>query len=157
MRESLVGLGHTVDILFALESGAFLFVGGLDFSGQLEGHRFLAALAREADEVLHTDRLLALGADFGRHLEGGATDAAALHLDRGGDVGQSLLPHFEAVLFRAVGHNVDGLIENLVGDGLLAAHHQVVDELGDEDIIVFRIRKDDSLFGFCFSHFSLSS
>jgi len=154
MRESLVGLCHTVDILLALESGALFLVGSLDFSSQFQSHSLFAAFAREADKVLHSDRLFALGADFGRHLESGTTDTAALHLDRRSDVGQSLLPHLKAVLFRTVGHNVDSLIENLVGDSLLAAHHQVVDELRYQHVIVFRIRKDDSLFWFCFSHFS---
>jgi len=156
VRESLVGLGHTVDILLTLEGGTLLLVSSLDLGGQLQGHGLLTALAREIDEVLHTDALLALGADLGGHLESGATNAAALHLDRRSDVGQSLLPHLQTVLFRAVGHDVDGLVENLVGDGLLTAEHQVIDELGDKHIVELRVGKDDMFSGFSFSHFFLS-
>lgn len=153
VREGLVGVSHTVDIFFALECGTFFLVGSLDFAGELQGHGLLTALAGEADEVLHTDALLTLGTDFGRDLECGTTDTFAAHLDGGGHVAEGFLPNFEAVLFGTVGHNVDSLVENLVGGGLLAAHHQIVDELGYENVIVFRIRKDDSLLRFCFSHF----
>ena len=152
MREGLVGVGHAVDILLALEGGTFFLVSGLDFGCELEGHGFLAAFAGEADEVLHADALFALGADLGRNLEGGTTDTAAADLDAGGDVGEGFLPNLEAVLFGAVGDDVDSFVEDLVGDGLLATHHQVVDELGDEDVIVFGIREDDSFLGLSFSH-----
>ena len=143
-----------MDILLALEGGTLFLVSGLDFGGQLEGHGLLTALAREADEVLHTDALLTLGADFGRDLESGTTDALAAHLDAGRDIGQSLLPHLEAVLFGTVAHHVDCIVEDAVGDGLLATHHQVVDKLGNEDIVVFGIREDYSFLGLSFSHFA---
>ena len=156
MRESLVGVGHTVDILLALEGGTLFLVSGLDFGGQLEGHGLLTALARETDEVLHADALLALGADFGGDLEGGTADTLAAHLDAGRHIGQGLLPHLEAVLFGALADHVDCIVEDAVGDGLLAAHHQVVDELRHLHVIVFGIRKDDSFLGFSFSHFSLN-
>jgi hypothetical protein len=44
-------------------------------------HRLLAALARGLDQPAHRQRLAAGGTHFDRHLVGGATDAARLHLD----------------------------------------------------------------------------
>ena len=90
--------------------------------------------------------------DFGGDLEGGATDAAGANLDAGGDVGEGFLPDLEAILFGAVGDDVDCIVENAIGDGLFATHHEVVDKLGDEDVIVFGIREDDSFLGLSFSH-----
>ena len=114
MRESLVGVGHAVDILLALEGGTLLLVGSLDLGGQLEGHGLLTALARETDQVLHADALLALGTDLGGDLEGSTTDTAAAHLDARGHVGQGFLPHLKAVLFGTVSDDVDSLVEDLV-------------------------------------------
>ena len=156
MREGLVGVSHTVDFLLALEGATLFLIGGLNLGGEFQSHRLLTTLAGEGDEVLHAYALLALGADLRRNLECGTADTLAAHLHRRSDIAEGLFPNLETVLFGTVADNVDGLVENLVGRGLLATHHQVVDKLRNEGVVVFGIRKDYSLLGFCFSHFFLS-
>ena len=141
--ESLVSLGHSVDFLFLFESGTLALVCGHDFLGELVGHRFLVAFAREGDQVFHTDGLFTAGFDLLRHGEGGTTHAAALDLHARGDVLQGFFPDFEAVLLGLLAHDVDSTVENLEGQVLFAFQHDVVDELRYLFVVVLRIRKDD--------------
>src|SRR5689334_17625727 len=84
--EGLVGLGHLVGVLAALDARAEAVAGVEDLVHQPLGHRLLAALLRVADEPAQRERGAARRLDLDRHLVGGATDAAALHLERRPDV-----------------------------------------------------------------------
>ena len=76
MSKRLVGLGHTVHLLFPFKGSAFLVVGSYYLGRQLLGHGFPGAFTRIKDKILHRKGNLALGPHFGRNLERGTTDAA---------------------------------------------------------------------------------
>src|SRR5438093_10798058 len=81
--EGLVGLGHPVDVVLALEGATLLVEGVHDLVRKLLHHALLPAVAREVDEPADGERP---GTAL-RHLDGnlvvGAADAAALDLEHG--------------------------------------------------------------------------
>ena len=155
MCESTVSLSHTVHVFLALEGAALVVIGIHDLGCELVGHSLAATLASVTDHILHADALLTVGTDLSRHLESGTTDAAALDLYLRGDVVEGLFPNFKAAEL-VVGHlgadEVEGVVEDFVGCVLFAVVHQVIDELGDFDVTIDGVGKDDPLLGFCFSH-----
>src|SRR5690606_33363120 len=80
VREGLVGLGHLVRVLAALDRGAEAVAGVEDLVHQALGHRLLATLPGVADQPAQGQRGAAARLDLDRHLVGGATDTAGLDL-----------------------------------------------------------------------------
>src|SRR5438477_4163780 len=72
VREGLVGLGHAVDVVLALERAALLGGGVAELVGQALGHRLLATLARELDQPAHRERARAPARHLHGHLIGGS-------------------------------------------------------------------------------------
>src|SRR5262249_2868692 len=128
--ERLVRLGHLVRVLALLHRVALVLRGIEDLRGELLDHRLFAALARVVDEPPHPQRLRPVRPDVDRDLAGRADDAARLDLDLGLDVRQRLLPHLHRIVLGALGDDVERLVDDLLRDGLLAAVHHGVDELG---------------------------
>ncbi len=144
--ECLVGFGHAVGFFALLDGAATVFRGVDQFSSQLLRHGVLAALARGVDQPAHGQGHLARRTHFDRHLVGGTTDAARLDFDRRSDVVQSLLHQFNGVGAAVLlGDHVHGAVHDLLGDGLLAALHDHVDETGDGFASVLRIGQDGTL------------
>ena len=56
MREGLVGLRHSVEVVLALEGPALLLEGVEDLAGELLVHVLLAALPRERDDPANSER-----------------------------------------------------------------------------------------------------
>ena len=52
------------------------------------------------------------------------------------------MEHLEGLLAGALVNDVECAVDNLLSDGLLAIEHHAVHELGDELIVVERIRED---------------
>src|SRR5699024_5871713 len=75
------GLGHLVDVLPALDSGAQAVGGVEDLVHETLGHRLLATLTRVVDEPAQGERGGAGGTDLDRDLVGRTTDAARAHLE----------------------------------------------------------------------------
>src|SRR5215210_5211744 len=91
MAEGLVGLGHLVGVLAALDGGAEA-VGGIDeLRSELLAHALAAALPGGLDEPAHAERQPAIAPDLDRNLVGRATDAARLDLDDRRGVAQGRL------------------------------------------------------------------
>src|SRR6185437_17054287 len=84
--EGLVGLGHPVHVLTALDGRADAVGGVEDLVGQPFGHGLLAALPGEPGEPTDGQGGGPPRADLHRHLVGGATDPAALDLELRPDV-----------------------------------------------------------------------
>src|SRR3954453_10129345 len=85
--EGLVGLGHAVDVVLALESAALLVDGVGELAGEALGHRLLAALAGELDQPADGQGARPAGGDLDRDLVGRAADSAGADLE---DRGKSL-------------------------------------------------------------------
>src|SRR5213596_3428310 len=80
--EGLVGLGHLVGVLAALDAGAEAVTGIEELVHQTLGHRLLATGAGVLDEPAQGERGLARRADLDRDLVRRTADAPALDLDR---------------------------------------------------------------------------
>jgi len=87
----------------------------------------------------------AVVADLDGHLVGGAADALGLDLEDGGDVAHRRLEDVERLAARAATHLLEGVVDDLLRDALLAPEHHAVDELRGQDGLVDRIRHRFSL------------
>src|SRR5690349_4120790 len=83
MGKGAVRLSHLVGIVALLDRTPLPRGGVLQLISKGVLQRDALALEREGDEPAHGQRELAAGLHFHRHLIGGATDAAALHLEAG--------------------------------------------------------------------------
>lgn len=104
-------------IFLTLVSTTLVVVSVHDLCSELVSHALTTTLACEEDKVLHRDALLTLRTDFGRNLECGTTDTAALNLYLGSDVVESLLPDLESGLLflsHLLLYGVECLVEDFV-------------------------------------------
>ncbi|MDR6096769.1 hypothetical protein QE454_000388 [Microbacterium sp. SORGH_AS454] len=70
--------------------------------------------------------------DLDGNLVGRATDAAALDLEGGTDVVERLLQRGDGVLAVLRLDTLEGVVDDRLGDGLLAVDEDLVDQLGDD-------------------------
>src|SRR3954470_3884807 len=145
MGERLVGLGHAVGVFLLLDGGAAVLRGVQELAREAGAHRLLAAPHGAVDDPAHRQRQLAGGAHLDGHLIGGAADAPGLHLDRGLDVLDRLLEHLHRIVVGLRPDGLQGVVQDALGDRLLAVLHHHVDELGDQLRVVERIRQDLAL------------
>ena len=139
VREGAVGLGHAVGVFAALDSGAGV-VGGIHKLGyEAVPHTPASALAGCGKEPAYSQGLAAVALDLDGNLIGCATYATGLDLDDGGGVADSLLEHFEAGALGAFLKLVNRIIQDALGEALLAAHHELVDEARDHCAVEARI------------------
>src|SRR5579872_6122286 len=104
VRESPVGISHTVGVLALLNGGTLVVVGVHQFGGNAVNGTHTFAGADSLDEPHGRQVVLALAFDFKRNLVVGATDTAAAGFHVRLDVSHSLLKDFQRVLdFQAVG------------------------------------------------------
>src|SRR2546427_154251 len=108
---------------------------------QALGHGLFFTRAAVLYDPAHPERRASLGPHFDRHLIRRAADTPGFHFQRRLHVRERLLEHVHAGLPRALLDHVHRLIEDPLRQGLLAAHHQVVQELGDRLAVVARIRR----------------
>ena len=70
-------------------------------------------------------------------------DAAAADFDRRGDVVERGVEGGDRLLvLLLVGQDVEGAVDDVLGNGLLTFVHHVVHELGDDEVPELRIRED---------------
>src|SRR3954463_7233931 len=145
VREGLVGLGHLVGVLAALDCGTEAVAGVEDLVHESLGHRLLAALARVADEPAQGERGRAVRLDLDRHLVGRATDATALDLHGRLDVVERTLERGDGVGAGLLAGALEGAVDDRLGDRLLAVEEDLVDELRDERAGVDRVDDERAL------------
>src|SRR6266496_4346205 len=132
VREGLVGLRHPVDVVLALERAALLIERVQNLVGQLVAHALLPPLARERHEPAHGERAGPALRHLDRNLVVRAADAATADLEDRGHGLHRLLEHLDR---RPAGLRADLLervVDDLLGDRLLAVEHDLVDHLRDE-------------------------
>ena len=91
------------------------------------------------------ERLTALRANLQRNLIGCAAHAAGLDFQGRHDVFHSLLESVQTVLAGLGLDDLECVIDDALGNALLAVEHDAVDELSHQSGIIDRIRKDLSL------------
>src|SRR6266700_2473352 len=129
--EGLVGLGHLVHVLAALDARAKAVGGVEDLVHQPLGHRLLTALPGERGEPAQRQSGAATSAHLDRHLIGRATDPAALDLQRRLDVVERALERDDRVGAGLLAGTFEGAVDDALGGGLLAVAQNLVDQRGD--------------------------
>src|SRR5690606_7324895 len=117
-----------------------------DLTRELLDHRLLAAGLRVGDDPPHTQGDATLRPDLHGNLIGRTTDAPALDLEHGLDVVERLLEDAQRIFARLRLDDVEGAIDDALGDGLFPVLHHAVDELGQHPVVELRIGKNLSLF-----------
>jgi hypothetical protein len=80
--------------------------------------------------------------DLDRHLVGRAADAAGADLEDGGERLDRLLERLDRVAAAALAQDRQGVVDDLLGGGLLAVQHHLVDDLLDDARAVQGVRLD---------------
>src|SRR5438105_592900 len=132
MGEGLVGLGHPVEVVLALEGAALLVERVENLSCELLVHVLLAPLAREPDKPADGERPRAPLRYLDRHLVVRAADAAGAHLEHRRDRLDRLLEHLDGRLAAPLADAVERVVDDLLGRRALPVQHQLVDDLADE-------------------------
>src|SRR5512143_662487 len=125
MAEGLVGLGHLVGVLAALDGGAKPVRRVHELGGELLAHALATALAGGLHEPAHAERQAAIAADLDRHLVGRATDATRLDLDDRGGVAQRGLHDLETGPARGCLGARERLAQDALGEAALAVAHEL--------------------------------
>src|SRR3990172_13030128 len=124
--KGLVGLGHAVRIVPLLDRRSLLAVGVHDLRRQTLGHGATGAAPGCSQEPAHGQRHLACGTHFQRDLVGGAAYAPRPHLQHRHRVPHRLLEHLARVFLDALAHLVQRIVDDALGDALLAVLHHFV-------------------------------
>src|SRR4051812_48375549 len=142
MREGLVRFRHAMDLFPLLHRTATALGRFLQFARQPHGHGFLAALLRRFADPAHCERDAPHGTHFDRHLVVRAANAAAFYFDDRLHVLHRLAEDLDRVLAGLGLDAVQGAVDDPLGDRLLAARHEHVDELRELDVVEFRVGKN---------------
>src|SRR5699024_5472557 len=89
-----------------------------------------------ADEPAQRQGRRAAGLDLDRDLVGGTTDAAGLDLQGRLDVVQGALERLDRVGAGLLTAALEGVVDDRLGDGLLAVDQDLVDQLGHQRRLV---------------------
>ena len=111
--------------------------------GELLGHRRARGAARANWTSQRTASVRARrGGHLDGHLVGGAADAAGANLQHRGQRLDARLELLDGGLAAALPDDRQRVVDDLLGDGLLAVQHHLVDDLLDEAIAVDGVRLD---------------
>ena len=138
MRESLVRFGLLVHVLTTLY-GVTHVVGSIhDLGSQALSHGALAALTGEHNQPAQSQSLTALRTDFHRNLVGSAADTTGLALQGGHDVGDGGVEYLHGLLAGLLSDRFHGFVANGLRNTALAVVHDLVDQLSNDNGIIYR-------------------
>src|SRR5829696_5764903 len=129
VSEGLVGLRHAVDVLLALERPALFGLRVQELAREPLGHRLLAACARERDQPADREGASPALGNLHRDLVGGAADSAGADLQDGGESLDGLLERLDRLLLGPAGDQLERVVDDPLGRGLLPVDHHLVDDL----------------------------
>ena len=145
MGEGLVGLGHLVGVLTALDCGTEAVAGVEDLIHEALGHRLLATLAGVADEPAQREGGRTSRTDIDRNLVGRTADTAGADLEGRTDVVEGLLEVGDGVVAVLLTSSLEGTVDDALGRRPLAVEQDLVDQLRDERRVEDRVDDDRSL------------
>jgi hypothetical protein len=128
-----------------LDCTTAIFGGLKHFGGQTLTHGLLRTLAGRLTQPAHSQRGAASRTHFNRYLIVGTTNTAGFHFNHRLDITHGRTEHFQRILAGLGRNDIESAIDNALGNRLLAALHDGVDELGDFDIAELRIRQNVAL------------
>src|SRR6478609_2030934 len=147
MRESAVRFRHAVRVFAFLHRVAAIVTCIHELGREPVDHGLVVAAARGRDDPAYSERLAAIGTNFDRHLIGGAADAAGAHFDRGGDIVECRFENRERIGAQLAFDRVEGAVDDRLGDRLLALVHNGIHEFRENDVAIFGVRNNLTLFG----------
>ncbi len=148
VSEGLIGFGHAVGIFAGGHGFSFLFEGGEEFVGEAVFHGSSAGVAAGFEDPADGEGLLAFFVDLHGDLVVGAADASAADFDEGFDVIHGGFEDFEdGDVLDLFADDVEGVVDDALGDGFLALPHEAVDEFGKEFAVVAWIGFEDVFAG----------
>jgi hypothetical protein len=148
VREGAVGFGHLVGVFALLHRGTAVGGGVEEFAGELLGHGVFAAVAGGVHQPADGQRPTTVGADFHRNLISRAADPAGADFDRRSDVVQGGVEGLQRTLVLALGfQDVEGAVDDVLGDGFFALVHHVIHELGDDQVPELRVGQNLAFLG----------
>ena len=146
MRERAVGFSHLVRVFTLLDGGAAVVGRVQQFAGQLFRHGVLTTLARGVDQPADRQGATTVRTDFDGDLIGRTTDAARTHFDRRRNIVQGRVEGLDRGRVLLLGdEDIKGAVDDVFGDGLLTFVHDVVHELGDNQITKLGIGQNFAL------------
>src|SRR5208337_3070884 len=131
-----VGFRHAVRVLTLLYGGAAVVRCVEKLRREAVDHGLVVAVARSGDDPADRQRLAAVRAHFDGHLVGRSADAAGADLHGRRNILERLLEHRERIGLGLRLDAVEGAVDDLLGDRLLALVHDGVHELRDDDVAV---------------------
>src|ERR1035437_1157849 len=140
--ERLVGLSHAEDVVLLFEGATLTGDSVEDLGAQPFGHDLLAAFASEGHQPADGERAGTTSGDFDGHLIGGAADPATAHLEVRRERLDGFLQHLDRIAAGARAYDLEGIVNDAFGDGLLAVEQDLVDDLRDELVVVDGVGQD---------------
>src|SRR3954470_689999 len=139
VREGLVRLGHLVRVLAPLHGGTEAVARIEQLVHEALGHRLLAAGPAVLDQPAQAERGAPRRTDLDRDLVGRATDTAAADLEGRLDVVHRALERDDRVGAALLAAALQGGVHDALGQLTLAAHEDLVHQLGDQGRVVHRV------------------
>src|ERR1019366_3129494 len=139
MREGLVRLGHLVRVFATLHSGTKAVARVKDLVHQALGHGLLATLTGVTHHPAQSQGGRATTLDLDRNLVGRATNTSGLDLKSRLDVVERALERDDRIGACLGPSTLERAVHDGLGDGLLAVHEDLVDQLGDQRRTVDRV------------------
>lgn len=137
VSESLVGIGHAVRVLTLGDRSTFLAVSCHQFIGQLDGGCSSLLFANGTEDPTERKGLLSILVDLHGNLVRRTADSLRTNLDIRFHVLDRLFEDFDGwPILDLLSDFIQSIVEDVVGDSLLAIVHQAIDELRDEQRIV---------------------
>lgn len=137
VSEGLVRIRHAVGVLAFGDRGAFFAVSCHQFIRQLGGGRTALLLTDGPEDPAEGQRLLAVLVDLHWDLVGRTTDPLGSNFDVRLHVFDRLFENFyRRTVLDLFSDFIEGVVEDVVSNGLLAVVHQAIDELGNQQRVV---------------------
>lgn len=146
MREGFIRFGHAVGIFADGYSCTLPVVGINEFVGKFLGQGLALALPDCDQYPTYGQGVLTFSADLNRDLVGRATNTARTDFEHRLYVFNRYIENFYWIgVFDTFADNGQGVVHHFFGHGFLAAMHDVVDELGQDDVVEPGVANEESL------------
>ena len=137
VSEGLVRIRHAVGVLTLGDCGTFFAVRCHQFICQLRCGSSALLITDGTEDPTEGQRLLAVLVDLHGNLVGSTTDPLGSNFDVRFHVLDRLFENFDgSTVLDLLRDLIECVVEDVVGNGLLAIVHQAIDELGNQQRVV---------------------
>ena len=137
MSKGAVSLRHFVSFVALADHHTLIGAGVANLIRESDVHRRAAATASGIHDPAHRKGFLAIQGNFERHMVGGSTDAAALHLNAGLGVFDGAIENLNRIhLLGAFIGAVNRRVDDALGESALPLMHHFGHELRNDRTVV---------------------